>query len=65
MAKTLKVNLDTCIGCGTCVAIADQSFKLEADGKSHPVSPPGDPEEKVKEAIESCPVDAITWDTES
>ena len=65
MPKKLKVNKTTCIGCGTCVAVAEKSFKLEDDGKSVPVNPPGDPEEKIKEAIESCPVDAIAWDIKS
>lgn len=64
MSKKLKVDPDKCIGCGTCAAVADKSFKLGEDGKSIPVNPAGDPEAKVKEAIESCPVDAIVWEEE-
>jgi ferredoxin len=60
MSKKLKVDEDKCIGCGTCVAVAPKSFKLNDDGKSIPIDPPGDEESAVQEAIESCPVDAIS-----
>lgn len=58
----MKVYVDkgTCIGCGTCVAIAPKSFKLDETGKSEPIDPAGDPEEMIKEAVNSCPVRAIT-----
>lgn len=37
--KPVKVAIDKvkCIGCGTCVAIAPQSFKLTDDGKAEPI----------------------------
>ncbi|MGB9706973.1 MAG: ferredoxin [Microgenomates group bacterium] len=59
MAKKITVDKQKCIGCGTCVAIAPKSFKLGDDGKAQPIEPPGDEEEKIKEAVESCPVSAI------
>jgi ferredoxin len=55
-----KVDKNKCIGCGTCVAIAPKSFKLGDDGKAQSIEPLGDSEEKVKEAAESCPVEAIS-----
>ena len=58
--KKLKVDKNPCIGCGTCVAIAAKSFKLGDDGKAEPISPPGDEEKTIEEAIESCPVQAIS-----
>ena len=57
----IKVNKDKCIGCGTCVMIAPKSFKLGDDGKAEAIEPTGDDEEKIKEAIDSCPVDAIEY----
>jgi len=57
----MKVTVDKskCIGCGTCVAIASRSFKL--DGSTVVVvEPMDDPEDKIKEAVESCPVSALT-----
>ena len=55
----IVVDKTKCIGCGTCIAIAPKSFKFGEDGKSEPIEPPGDEEEKIKEAAESCPVQAI------
>jgi ferredoxin len=57
----MKLNIDKnlCIGCGTCVTIAPKTFKLEIDGKAEVVVPPKDKEEVIKEAIDSCPVNAI------
>jgi ferredoxin len=55
----VKVDKTKCIGCGTCIAIAPKSFKFDSEGKSEPINPPGDSEETIKEAAESCPVQAI------
>jgi len=55
----IKVDKNKCIGCGTCIAIAPKSFKLDEGGKADPIDPPGDNEETIKEAAESCPVQAI------
>ena len=58
----MKVVVDEkkCLGCGTCVAIASKSFRLNNTAKAEPIEPAGDPETKVKEAVESCPVSAIS-----
>jgi ferredoxin len=60
MTKKPKVDKDKCIGCGTCVLIADKSFKLGDDGKAEAIEPAGDPQAKIQEAVESCPVGAIS-----
>ncbi len=59
MAKLPQVDKETCIGCGTCTVIASKTFKLGKDGKAEVLNPPGDEEEKIKEAVDSCPVNAI------
>jgi ferredoxin len=56
---TPKVDQNKCIGCGLCVTICPKVFKLEDDAKSHVIS------KKItgcniKEAIDSCPVGAIS-----
>lgn len=61
MAKKMTIDKKLCIGCGTCVAIAPKSFKLTDDGKVEAIEPPGDKEEVLKDAVESCPVTAIEW----
>lgn len=59
--KKLRVDKGLCIGCGTCVAIAAKSFKLGDNGKAEPIEPPSDDEKTIQEAVESCPVSAISW----
>jgi len=62
-----------CIGCGLCVSIAEEAFQMNDQGKSEVLEGSdsescgcagcggcGGVEDKVKEAIEACPVKAIT-----
>jgi len=53
----IKVDKDKCIGCGLCASICEQIFVLE-DGKAEVKIQKKLP--CVKEAIESCPVNAIS-----
>ena len=59
--KKVIVDQNTCIGCGTCVALASKSFKLDENGKSQPLDPAGDDEKTIQNAVDSCPVNAIKW----
>ncbi|MFH0988014.1 MAG: ferredoxin [Parcubacteria group bacterium] len=57
----VNVNKDLCIGCGTCVALAPDVFKLGADGKAEVFD--GDltgKEAQANQAAEACPVRAIS-----
>jgi ferredoxin len=56
----VKVDQNLCIGCGTCISLCPESFKMNDDHKSEPINPPGDPEDKLQEAVQSCPVGAIS-----
>ncbi|MDP4126467.1 MAG: ferredoxin [Bacillota bacterium] len=55
------VNSD-CTGCGTCVAICEEVFRINsfnmAEAYTNPV--PQDIEKKAKDAANICPVAAIT-----
>ena len=55
---TIKVNQKTCIGCGACTSTCPEVFEMGDDGKSHVKAQKDLP--CVKEAIENCPVDAIS-----
>jgi len=58
---TIKVDQNLCIGCGACVNTCPKSFKMnEALHKSEAINPPGDPDEKLHEAADNCPANAIT-----
>lgn len=65
MPKSLIVDKDKCIGCGTCVAMAPKSFKLGDDAKSQAINPPSDEEETINQAIDACPANAISWQENS
>jgi ferredoxin len=57
MAKA-KVNQELCIGCGTCESICPKTFKVE-NGKSQVIAEDCEGCD-IKQAIESCPVGAIS-----
>jgi len=60
----IKVDREACIGCGTCVALAPNTFNLDVEGKSEVANAAGDPEVDIKKAVEACPVDAIKIEEE-
>ncbi len=62
MPRKLKITVDTnvCVGNATCEIYASNTFALNEDRQSMVKNPDGDPEEKVLEAAENCPVSAIT-----
>jgi ferredoxin len=56
------INEEECIACGNCEAVCPEVFRLnESLGHSEVVSPKGAPEEKIKDAMEQCPVQCIRW----
>lgn len=57
----IKVNKDSCIGCGACAASWDDLFEIASDGLSQVKvdTVPKDKEEEAKEAIQTCPTGAI------
>jgi ferredoxin len=59
--KKAVVNPAICIGCGTCVSLAPNSFKMGDDNKAQAIDTSSDTEELVQTAIDSCPVGAISW----
>lgn len=56
----VSVNKDLCVGCGTCVGICPQVFKLE-DGKAVLIDGLNyvDYKGEIDQAVISCPVQAI------
>lgn len=53
----VNVDKEKCIGCGLCVSLCKEVFALGKDGKAIVKAQKNLP--CVKEAIESCPVNAI------
>ncbi|MGI5859633.1 MAG: ferredoxin [Tepidanaerobacteraceae bacterium] len=59
----MKVNVDQdlCISCGLCIDICPSVFDWNDDGKAEAIADevPADAEDDAKEAMESCPSEAI------
>jgi ferredoxin len=63
MAKKVVVDADECVACGTCVEVCPEVFKLEeGDEAVKVIKATGGPEDKIQEAIDSCPVQCIKWE---
>jgi len=59
--KKILVDKEKCIGCGSCVDIAEEYFTLGDDGKSEVIKDYDEADKDiVGEAIDGCPADAIT-----
>ena len=60
----VKINRDTCIGCGVCETLCPEMFEMDdeniAVAKREDV--PADFELDVQSAADSCPVNAIEID---
>ena len=57
---TPVVDADLCTGCELCVDIAPNTFELNDEGIVVVIDPEGDDEDAIQEAIDSCPVEAIS-----
>ncbi len=66
MAKNYKVKIDEqkCIGCGTCVAMAKDTFAMNSENKAEVKMGEHDEDEAVLQAAKSCPVAAIEVEDE-
>ena len=55
------VDPDLCTGCGLCVDVCPEVFELEGEVATVTVDEvSADVEDTAQEAVESCPVEAIT-----
>ncbi len=54
-----RIDMDTCIGCGLCTELCPKVFELR-DDKAWVVNPAGCDTCDCKQAVDSCPVTAIS-----
>jgi len=60
MPKVPFIDPDLCTGCELCVETVPGVFQMEGDVATT-TDPEGATEEEIQEAIDNCPVEAITW----
>ena len=58
--RTLVVELEDCIACGTCVEYCANAFELGTDGRALVVDQNA-PADELEEAISACPTQCIRW----
>ena len=60
--KAVWVDERKCIGCTYCSSVATNTFAMEPEqGRARAFRQDGDSDELIQEAIDTCPVDCITW----
>ncbi len=60
MARIPVVDDTLCTGCELCVETCSDVFKME-DDVAVVSDPEGASEDEIQEAIDNCPVEAISW----
>lgn len=61
LSMNAKVDPDICIGCGLCAEICPQVFHMEDDkAVVHVSEVPKEAEADCRQAVDDCPVTAIT-----
>ncbi|MFJ9536871.1 ferredoxin [Streptomyces sp. NPDC101225] len=55
----VEVDRSLCIGSAQCTHRAEGAFRLDSAMQSHPVEPDTDANERILDAAENCPVEAI------
>ncbi|GAU08347.1 ferredoxin [Desulfoplanes formicivorans] len=56
----IVIDVEECLGCETCVELCPEVFKMDDAGEKATVIDPDSTLECVEEAIDSCPVEAIS-----
>lgn len=63
--KKIILDENACIGCGACISLDPQHFTFSDEGLSMVTSQNNLDTEDLKNAIESCPTNAITLEKEN
>ncbi|XPV76401.1 MAG: ferredoxin [Desulfovibrio sp.] len=59
---TVSIDLEECIGCGTCAELCPEVFEMNDDEeKAYVIKEEGGPE-CVDEAVDTCPVECIIYE---
>ncbi len=59
-SQNIKIDIEKCIGCGTCAALAPGTFKMNDQMKAEVLDVVTDDEATIQSARDCCPVQVIT-----
>jgi ferredoxin len=63
MGRSIYIDEEECIGCGTCEEICPEVFSInDKTEKAEVIDSEGASEDQIEEAIEACPVECIHWE---
>jgi ferredoxin len=60
MPLSISVDRERCMGSGNCAFHAPQTFDLDDEMKAIVVDPAGDPDGKIRLAVDGCPTLALS-----
>ena len=62
MGRTVYLDEDCCIGCGSCAELCPEVFEMDEEGEvAHVILPEGGNEGCIEEASTACPEECISW----
>ena len=56
----INVDQEACTGCGVCESLCPELFQVQEDEKAHVVNPENCETCDCREAVDSCPAQAIS-----
>jgi ferredoxin len=58
---TIEIDREICMGSGLCQVYAPGTFELDDEAKSTVIDAAGDPVDRIRIAVDGCPMRAITF----
>jgi ferredoxin len=65
MPLSIRIDRELCMGSGNCAFHAPNTFDLDDEMKVIVVDPAGDPDDKIRLAVDGCPTLALSIDESS
>jgi ferredoxin len=56
----IRIDPQRCMGSGNCAFWAPATFDVGDDNIAYVLDPEGDPEERIRNAVDGCPTQAIS-----